>query len=110
MRLDREAYNKCFRPVFHFYKPSETRGFRRGIEFVVASTIAWEADAEGVLPPTELEYLAEISRLTLRTFRRYLGVLIDSGWLLEYYVDGQTRYRIDPNWLRDLPYLEPDNR
>lgn len=99
----KHAYEMCCRRVLHHYRPSEARGLRRATEKLVAVTIAWEADAEGFLPPLDNEYLADRSRVSLRTFRRYLAVLFDIGWLVEYTRGRETCVRIDPVWMQNLP-------
>jgi hypothetical protein len=103
----KRAYEQCFRRVLYFYRPSEAPGLRPGTEKMVAITIAWEAGASGLLPPLDIEYLADRSRLSVRTFRRYLKVLFEIEWLLECTHRGKPRVRIDPTWLKGLPLPPP---
>lgn len=97
------AYEKCYQPVAHYYSPSEAPGLRKGTEKLVAMVIAWEADANGVLPEWDTERLADLCRLSARTFRRYASVLFATGWLIDQTGDAGTRVCIDPQWLRSLP-------
>ncbi|MEJ7931762.1 hypothetical protein WG922_17445 [Ramlibacter sp. AN1015] len=104
MISDRElAYEKCFRPVAHYYCPSEAPGLRKGTEKLVAMIIAWEADESGVLLEWDTERLADLCRLSPRTFRRYVSVLFDTGWLIDQTAEAGTRICIDPQWLQSLP-------
>lgn len=104
MDTDRKlAYEKCFKPVFCYYRPSEAAGLRPTRELVIAWTIAFHANAEGELPEWDVDFLAEMSRTSVRTFQKYVAVLVDTGWLIVDVRDEGTRVRIDPIWLKGLP-------
>lgn len=98
------AYEHCYQAVLNHYSPSGTRGLRRSTEKLLAVTLAWQADETGLLPALEPEQLADLCGLPATTFRRYLAVLVDTGWLVEFTEDyGVVRRRINSTWLQSLP-------
>jgi hypothetical protein len=96
-------YEDCAQAVYHHYRTSETPGLRRVTEYSAVLAIARYADSSGLLPDLDVDYLADLSRMTPRTFRQCLGVLFDIGWLIERIEGGRMRVRIDPMWLKNLP-------
>ena len=103
MIVPEKIYERCYQAVLDHYVPSEAPRTRPATEKLVAMSVAIDADDSGLLPPLDIETIAERSRIEQRTAKFYVDVLFDIGWLVESIKDDGATLRIDPQWLKISP-------
>jgi hypothetical protein len=107
MIVPHNIHERCYQAVFDHYVPSEAARSRPAIEKLVALSVAIDADDSGLIPPLDIESIAQRSRLSIRTTKFYVSVLFDIGWLVESFKAKEVTLHIDRKWLRNSPRRQP---